>query len=268
MYLKKQVFFIILSASLTACAPQRATFNSKNLQSSKKEAETSRRNGSPVDNGITRVEAPAQTTSGVTIVMSEAKAEALATLVSELDANSSSLGVGQFRNFKRRDPVTKNLETRSQIITAVNGNTAQYQTKTLETSEVVASGALPLDQFQPFRDGVRALSQRHYDEFYAMVESILASQGGGQTLPDASTPVEIEIAAANILPGPTKIFRFVLVIRIFEHKTDHDRGTPTLRSFEIRFAPSQPKPFDIAHIAYGAASPNRVVFSYIEFGKH
>lgn len=253
--LKKHSILLALVLFNMACAPQRARFTAHSSQDAK--------NARTLD---TTRPLKIVTPTGLTVLTDEAKNEVIAQAAALIEANTAQISVGDYRIYQRRNPVTKSLEKRRQTIVSVQDGSAEHETRSVDSGEQILKGKIPLNEFEPIRKGVRALSEEQYGEVYAIVAAAMTLQGVG-TLPDESASVEIEVRAARFSPQDPSLFQLLLVSRISDGDAGQNEKKPRYHSLEVHISTTVPRPFDIVYLAYGKEKPTKVVMNSVGFGK-
>lgn len=249
--LKRITFFSITYICLVACAPQRAEFTGPKRQSSSGE------NAAKSDNSDLR---QVLTPEGLTVRISPEQLENLGDLVARLDANTRTVTHGSYRILRHRDPVTKKLENRRQIVTGVDGDIAFYEQRNDETGALLSNGRLPLDDLSPIRKAMRSLSQERYDEMYSILNALILLRYKAFSL-EESQKAELEVKNARFYSN-LGVFKLLLIVKI----GSAPNGSRSL-TLDVQFNPSNAKPFDIVYLGYGSGKSRQSLLDVIAAGE-
>ncbi|MBI3543615.1 MAG: hypothetical protein HY075_10115 [Deltaproteobacteria bacterium] len=196
--------------------------------------------------------APILTPGGLTVHVTPAQLTAIKDVSAKLQANTRTIGAGASRLLRRKDPVTQKIETRRQLVTAVNGTIASFETHDVDSGELTAAGRLTTGELAPIRTAVGALSEERFDEVYALISGLITLQGAAEAIaPDSKIDITVR-EAAFLKDGET--FKLAILTRFIPPSLPAQPVRIPMVSFEVHLSPSQPRPFDVTYVAYGRAA--------------
>jgi hypothetical protein len=234
----KYLIFLIylLSFGFTACAPQRATFSFPR-----------KKNASTQNSQLSSLPAPA----ALSVVVDDAQKLNLVTLVQDLDVNTSRLEEGMFRVTRRELPSLKKTEYQKQTVLSVTDEEALVETTDVESGASILKKKIKLEDTDPLEKGIRDLAQGNYQLLYSRIAFylLLNQEVTRESIAHEHVDMTVKSARYNV---DNSVFRILVSVKL-SSKPDRPIG------FEVRFAPSMPRPFNVIYQAWGRTAKNTIM---------